>query len=186
MPKLSFFSNLEKIANLFGFLAIIVILILAQYLQLSFHELPCPLCLLQRAAFMVVAVGFLMNLKFGFRPSHYAAVILSAVLASFISLRQVSLHLLPGTGAYGSPILGMHLYTWVFIISMAIIVLTAILLGIDHQYQQPFKNTRAWKNIIHICFALAVLVIIVNVISVVLECGLATCPDNPIFYKLLH
>jgi disulfide bond formation protein DsbB len=40
--------------------------------QLLLHELPCPLCLLQQLQFTVLAVGPILNIRFGLRPGHYA------------------------------------------------------------------------------------------------------------------
>lgn len=67
-------------------------------LQFVLHELPCPLCLLQRAAFIAVGIGFLLNVRFGSSPAHYGVVLVSAVAGAAMSLRQVLLHIVPGTG----------------------------------------------------------------------------------------
>ena len=56
--------------NVICILGISVVLLMTFYFQLSLHELPCPYCLLQRVGMFFMAFGFLMNLRFGFRPSH--------------------------------------------------------------------------------------------------------------------
>lgn len=128
-----------KLANIFELLAIIVVLALALAFQFVLHELPCPLCMLQRVGFVGIALGFLLNLRFGFRPSHYSIALISALYTSFVALRQIVLHVIPGTGAYGDAVFGMHLYTWSFIIAMVIVVVTVFLLGVDRQYD-PISN----------------------------------------------
>ena len=177
-----------KLGNIFELLAIIVVLALALAFQFVMKELPCPLCLLQRAGFICIAFGFLLNLRYGFRPSHYAIVILSALYTSFVALRQIVLHVIPGTGEYGSPFLGLHLYTWVFVISMVISVVTVLLMSIDRQYDKIANDHFAfWKQITNLLFALMTLIITANIVSTVLECGFhAECPDDPVRYEMLY
>lgn len=171
-----FFSTLE----LFG---IFLTLFLAFFFQIILRELPCPLCLLQRVGFFAIAFGFLMNLRFGLRPSHYSMVLIGALFTSFVALRQIALHIVPGSGFYGSVFLGLHLYTWSFIISMIIVVVTALMLGIDRQYQQPLSTNIYFRWLTHFLFAVMAVLIVINIVSVLLECGIAQCPDNPIHYK---
>lgn len=172
-----------RLANLLELGGIFIMLCLAFSFQILFHELPCPLCLLQRVGFLCVALGFLMNLRFGPKPSHYAIALLSAIYTSFVALRQIALHVVPGTGTYGNAIFGMHLYTWSFIISMMIIIFTTIVMGIDRQYLQEnaARQPSKWS---HVLFMLMVLLICSNLVSVILECGFKECPDNPTQYYL--
>ena len=90
--------------------------------QLALGELPCPLCLLQRIQFAMLAIGPILNLRFGPRPSHYALSLLAAVAGAAFAARQVLLHILPGDPGYGSALLGYHYYTWAFIGFAAAIV----------------------------------------------------------------
>ena len=138
MKKISLINVMEGL-NALEILGIFVTLLMAFAFQFVLHELPCPLCLLQRIGFFSMAFGFLLNLRFGLRPSHYAFVILWALFTSFVALRQIALHVVPGTGTYGSPFLGMHLYTWSFVVSMGIIVFTTLFLGVDRQYIPAWK-----------------------------------------------
>lgn len=172
-----------RVANLFEFSGILVVLFLAFAMQFIDNELPCPLCLLQRLGFLMVAYGFLLNFRFGFRPSHYSIVIISALFTSFVALRQVALHVLPGTGSYGSAVFGLHLYTWSFICSMAIVVGTTLLFGIDRQYLTDVKSTKLWRRMTNFFAILLVAMLIANMTSVLMECGLKQCPDNPVVYE---
>jgi disulfide bond formation protein DsbB len=70
--------------------------------QLLLHELPCPLCLLQRVIFALLAVGPILNIRFGPRTSHYALSMLAAVMGAVVSGRQILLHILPGDAGYGT------------------------------------------------------------------------------------
>lgn len=179
--------------NAIEILGISLTLVMAFLLQFVQHELPCPLCLLQRIGFILVSFGFLLNLRFGFRPSHYAVSLLSALFTSFVALRQIALHVIPGTGSYGSPLFGFHLYTWSFIVSILIIIATTLILSIDRQYL-GFLNSQNQNNenninqiskkirharITHSLFALVMIIILINVFSVLSICGLGDCPENP-------
>lgn len=176
----------ERAANLFEVVGVMLVLLLAFLMQFYLNELPCPLCLLQRFGFMAIAFGFLLNFRFGFRPSHYSIILLSALFTSFVALRQIALHVLPNTGSYGSSVFGLHLYTWSFIISMLIVVSTTLLLGVDRQYLEKIRRNFLWQYIVHVLFAALVFLCVANMVSSVFECGFAACPDNPTGYVLIH
>ena len=182
MTKTSILRSIERIFNVLEVSGIAVMLFLAFAFQIILHELPCPLCLLQRLGFLGVAFGFLLNLRFGLRPSHYAVSLFSAMFTSFVALRQIALHVIPGTGAYGDAVFGLHLYTWSFIISMVIIVTTILMMGFDRQYHNHVNNHKHFKKLTNVCFAVIVLLIVAIIFSVALECGLSECPDNPLSY----
>jgi disulfide bond formation protein DsbB len=101
--------------NALGLYAIALVLLVAFGAQLILQELPCPLCLLQRIQFAMLAVGPILNIRFGPRPSHYAVSLLTAAAGAAFASRQVLLHIMPGDAGYGSALLGYHYYTWAFI-----------------------------------------------------------------------
>lgn len=173
---------LERICNILEMLGIIIVLLSASIFQFVLHELPCPLCLLQRIGFFGIAFGFMMNLRYGLRPSHYSIVLLSAVYTGLVALRQIALHVVPGTGSYGSAVLGWHLYTWSFVISMIVIIVTTLMLGVDRQYSsaQSFKIRYPW--LVHSLFVILVILLGINIFSVIMQCGFGECPDNPTQY----
>ncbi len=184
--KIPFGFKLAKLGNLVEYMAVLLILCMTFYFQLVLHELPCPLCLLQRVGMMGIIFGFLLNFRFGYHPSHYAIVLLSSVFTAFVAMRQIALHVIPGTGAYGSAFLGLHLYTWSFIAAILIALSTIVLMGIDKQYLKEVKATVFSKRWLNTLFALALFIITLNIISVTLECGFSACPDNPVTYELLQ
>lgn len=173
---------LERICNILEVVGIIFVLLAASIFQFFFHELPCPLCLLQRIGFFGIAFGFLLNLRFGLRPSHYSIVLLSAIFTSFTALRHIALHIVPGTGFYGSALFGFHLYTWSFIIAMIVIVITTLMSGVDRQYLvgQAFKMRYPW--LVHSLFVVLIILLGINLLSVLMQCGFHECPDNPTRY----
>lgn len=171
---------INRLLNALELCGIILVIITACIFQFFYHELPCPLCLLQRLGFFLMALGFLLNLRFGLRPSHYALVILSALFTAFVALRQIALHVVPGTGDYGSAIFGMHMYTWSFIICMIVILFSTVLLSIDRQYLPvtlPLKRVRHTATWVLLGFVL--ILGVVNFAGVMSICGFNRCPDNP-------
>ncbi len=178
--------HLAVTVNALGLYAIALVLITAFAGQLLLGELPCPLCLLQRIQFALLAVGPILNIRHGPRPSHYALALFAAAAGAAFSMRQILLHVLPGDPGYGSALLGYHFYTWAFTVFAIAIILIAGVLLFDRQFeQQPqsqpfeigaFARTAVWLTIV---------LVVLNVLSTLLECGFAVCPDNPVEYELL-
>jgi len=107
-------TEFEIIDSIIGLIGVIIVIGAALYLQLFYGEQPCPLCLLQRVAFINIGIALLMNVRYGNKVSHWAIAIISACSGMAVSLRQISLHVNNPIG-FGSPVLGLHLYTWCFI-----------------------------------------------------------------------
>lgn len=186
MKKLLKVINNERTWNALELSGIIFILTLAVLIQLILKEFPCPLCLLQRVGFFCIALGFLMNLRFGIRPSHYGIVILSALFTSFVALQQIAMNLDSNSGGLGTPVLGLHLYTWSFILSMAVLIVTAILLFGDRQYADSHNSRFKKPNILtNTLFAVLVMLLISNIATVYSECGFVECKGTPSGYKQL-
>jgi len=172
--------------NALGLYAIAFVLAAAFAAQLALHELPCPLCMLQRIQFAMLAIGPMLNIRYGPRPSYYAASLLAAIVGAAFSMRQILLHIVPGDPGYGSAIFGYHYYTWAFLGFSSAIVLLALMLLFDRQFEahdvrdqnRPGASARvaAWLVI-----GLAAL----NIVSTALECGFDACADNPVEYELL-
>lgn len=171
--------------NMLGLLAVSGVLAFAFADQMIFGDLPCPLCILQRAGFVAAGFGLALNLRFGPRPSHYAITILGAIAGASVSLRQIALHVAPGTGSYGNAFLGLHFYTWAFILFVAIVIGTACMLLFDRQFAIAEKPPSVLAGLALVTFGLFALLTFGNGVSTFLECGGGFCPDNPTDYLLL-
>ena len=176
-------GNVIRNLNALGVLGLSVVLAIGFWLQFSLHELPCPLCLLQRVAFVMVMYGFMLNVVRGVSYAHYGIVILSALFGAGVATRQVLLHIVPGTGTYGSPILGLHFYTWSLILFTASILACAILLLLSRQEDPQAKVVLSAPQKL-VCW-LAIVLTAMNAVAVFLECGAGVCPENPLEYLLL-
>ena len=172
--------------NALGLYAIAAVLAAAFIAQLVLHELPCPLCLLQRIQFAMLAIGPILNIRHGPRPSHYAVSLFAAIAGAAFATRQVLLHIMPGDPGYGSAILGFHYYTWALIGFCVAIVAIAAILMFDSQLK-PDDTTPPVKAgaFAHAAIWLVIALTAANIVSTLIECGFGACPDNPVDYQLL-
>jgi len=172
--------------NALGLLCLSGVLLYALWSQIWDNELPCPLCLLQRLGFVGVMAGLLLNLVFGPKPAHYGFAILAALFGMAGALRQTALHVIPGSGVYGPPLLGLHFYVWAFILFFIIIFVLAVIASFNGQY----AKTRAFISFNHqsmlgkFSLIATIGVVALNALSTFAECGPLVCPDNPTGYWL--
>lgn len=122
-----FIHKMQIIDACIGVLGVVIILAAAIAVQIFYDEAPCPLCLLQRAAFVAVGISFLMNVRYGNRARNWASAILAACAGIAVSIRQICLHITSPQG-FGSAFGGLHMYTWCFIGFSIIIVGSALML----------------------------------------------------------
>jgi disulfide bond formation protein DsbB len=172
--------------NAVSLYAIALLLVAAFAAQLALGELPCPLCLLQRLQFTVLAIGPILNIRFGPRPSHYAMSLLAAAAGAVFSTRQILLHILPGDAGYGSALLGYHYYSWALIGFAAAIVLLGAMLLFDRQFEQDTARPDVPDAFATGAVWLVIALTAMNLVSTLLECGFGACADNPVMYELLQ
>ena len=169
---------------------LVLVLAAAFAVQLILGELPCPLCVMQRVALMLVALGPLHILlrarAAGTLTCRDAAVgngitILAALLGVIASGRQVLLHILPGDAGFGAPVLGLHLYTWCLIAFGCQIAASAVMLLATAWIEE---KPVAWRptGVTTLAFAA---IVAANLLSVVAEAGLNwDLPADPVRYLL--
>jgi disulfide bond formation protein DsbB len=177
-------TQIARIINVLALFALIAVLAGSLHLQLGVGEQPCPLCLIQRSAMIGLAIGPVMNLLWGMKPAHYALSILAAMVGAAGSTRQILLHIAdPGDPGYGPVVLGYHLYTWAFITFAVGIVGCAFMLLWSKPFEAPdtgLRFQRSWFRVAALTGILWVFLdLLVIGISVLPECGLGMCPDNP-------
>jgi disulfide bond formation protein DsbB len=169
--------SLALLGNLFSLLAINGVLIYAFVDQFFLGELPCPLCIMQRIGFILVGFAIVLNLRFGGHSAHYGWGILSGLVGMMISLRQVLLHILPNDTGYGATFLGMHFYTWGFIGFTGLLIAQATLLIL------PNRDVRSRHWFVNFSISLFIFLVLANLLSTLLECGVGPCEDDPIKYQ---
>ena len=170
--------------NILGLAGVSLVLLVAFFYQLVLGELPCPLCLLQRGAFVALGMGFLLNIRFGFSTAHYGIVLISAVTGAATSMRQVLLHIKPGDSGYGSTLLGLHFYSWALVAFAAYVIYAGILLFVEAGNRRAENPTQ--DGLGRAALWLFLLVVAGNLVSTLLECGVGPCADNPTSYLWLQ
>lgn len=179
--------NIQKkihiLGNSLGLIVICAVFIFAFAEQLLNHSLPCPLCILQRICFAGIGICLMMNLRLGFKPSHYGLMLLQALLGLAIASRQFLLHSGLNDPGYGSPVLGMYFYTWSALIFLLIIGCIAVALTLERGLDDLYKASNRGFTVLMGFF---LFLILANGISTFLECGPYICPDNPITYYFFN
>jgi disulfide bond formation protein DsbB len=182
-------AGLIRFGNWLAAMAIALVLLVAFFLQFAQHELPCPLCLLQRVAFVLCGFGFLLNLRFGSHPAHYGVTILGALFGLAVAGRQVLLHIVPGDAGYGPPLLGLHLYTWTFIffaVALLGVGLLLLLSGREPELRREGRHGLPMGGLSQLAAWLLIVVTLANAVASFALCGPIECPDNPTSYWLLN
>lgn len=164
-----------KILSALEVIGLTAIIVLDFYFEFSMHNLPNPLSLilLQRLGLLAMGFGFLLNTHFHIRPSHYALSLLASIFTLLVSLKIISIHMLDPL-AIGPRLLGMHIYSWVFIVSIIYIVYIAIVMSFTGQYDLHERSSKevseADNKIIraftHIVFAIFIILTVMLIIDV--------------------
>ena len=184
-------SLLVRFGNALGAGGLAFVLALGLVFQFALHELPCPLCNLQRVAFALCGLGFVLNLRFGAQPYHYGFVLLSALFGLAASGRQVLLHIVPGSGSYGSPILGMHFYSWALVLFLAVIAGSAILLVLSGTGRFDYHRSDAlaaerFEGFPRLMAYVLIVMVFANALVTFAQCGPVECADDPAGYWIVQ
>jgi len=175
LTKLAF-PSLAGLGNQLALAAIIGMLSYAFVDQLYFGELPCPLCLMQRMGFVIIGFALVLNIRCGAHASHYGVGVIGGLVGMMVSLRQVLMHVLPGDKGFGTTFLELHFYTWAFVGYLSLIAGLAILLMLPNRE----VRSRSWlANALVIMF---IVLVLANLASTLLECGIGPCADDPTQY----
>ena len=166
------------------------ILTAAMTLQYVNGELPCPLCLLERAAMLGVCFGIMLNFRRGFSYQNTGFSLLFAIVLLVVSVRQSLLDIYPRPGHeyIGSAIFGIHMPVWSIIIALALLVAYAIKLAIlggdEYLREADVSEFSAIRRIADILSIYVIAICLINLVSAVLQCGFGEC--HTFGYKLLQ
>lgn len=165
------------------------ILTTAMTFQYVRGEVPCPLCLLERAAMFGVCFGIMLNFRHGFSYRNTGISLVFTILLLIVATRQTLLDIYPRPGHeyVGSAILGLHMPVWSIVIALALLAAYAVkmaVVGGDEYLERakpssfPLIDTLAGFLSVYVMVILAI-----NLVSAVLQCGLGECHTYE--YKLL-
>ena len=183
-------TRLYIIAATLNAWVLIAILAAAFLVQFVLGELPCPLCVLQRVGLMLCALGplqlLIRNARGGLTDRDIAVAcgmsVLAGLLGATMATRQVLLHILPGDPGYGSPVFGLHLYTWSLMTFLAHMLAAGLMLTTTVWLRTPVEEP--WRATIPTLIAFA-LVVVANLLAVIALAGLHwNLPPDPQRYLL--
>lgn len=160
--------------------------------QFAGAEFPCPLCVLQRMAMILTALGpayLIARAREGEVSTTdymtgYGIAVLGALAGMAMSTRQVLLHITPHDPGYGSAVLGLHLYTWALVTFLVVLAWSGVSLVFARELR-PRSVRYGWISRIVLWLLLAL--VAANLVVVFAEEGLHWfLPDNPARYQILH
>ena len=162
-------------------LVIAGVLSAAMTLQYANGELPCPLCLLERVAMFGVCFGIMMNFRRGFSYQNTGFSLLFAIILLVVAVRQSLLDIYPRPGHeyIGSAIFGIHMPVWSIIIALSLLTAYAIKLatlgGDEYLLTADATQFPVIKKAADLLSLYVIALCVVNLVSVVLQCGLGEC-----------
>ncbi|MDQ5920493.1 MAG: hypothetical protein QG673_549 [Pseudomonadota bacterium] len=177
-------ATMVHIYNTTALLVINAISCFAIIVQIYKHELPCPLCLLQRIGFLAIGIGYLLNIVYKSQAKHYVMSNIAAAITILIAGRQVLLHIAPHDVGYGLPFLGLHLYTWVLMLATFVILLNSLFIYVfnDNIFLEPSNSISSLTHINRVVIVSYIALICLNMCLNFMECGLTQCVSDPIHY----
>lgn len=162
--------------------------------QFGFGEFPCPLCITQRMGMMLSSLGavfvIVSSLRGRLSPSGFMTglgmAILGALLGATMSIRQILLHIMPDDPGYGTPILGLHLYTWALVSFVVVLVFAGVLLTFGTEFLPVRPASKFGRVVAWVIIGIFVFTVAANMVVVFIEEGFNWyLPDNPTSYILL-
>lgn len=168
-------------------------LIAAFFFQLAWGELPCAFCNLIRVALMIFGGGLLLNLWFGMNPWNYLLSAVGALIGSLISLLFLFVKAPPDSVPTGSAVLGLHMYSWTFIICTGAIMYCVVMLALYLQSAGPASSEmsarQGSRNHLTNKIIIGAFIVLVgtNVASAFLQNGFGTFkPGGQKHYRMLY
>jgi len=170
-------ARLDDLARLAILIALAAILTAAMILQYGYHELPCPLCLLQRVAIFGICFALMLQDRQGDRVRCIGLGIVSALFLLDICP-------LPERSYVGSAVLGLHMPVWSVLVALAVIAAFAVqLAALGGGESREEASSPLLARIAAIAGLYVTALCAINLVSAILQCGLGACHTTG--YELL-
>ncbi|WP_459615202.1 disulfide bond formation protein B [Bordetella sp. 2513F-2] len=143
--------------------------------QLATGAPVCPLCLMQRAAFVLAGIGLLLNVRLGPSPLHYAMVIAAAMAGLVLAGWRI---LMPGPDMAGT-LAGWRFDTWAFAAYAALLCFAVLMLALDRKWgDNALRKPLAWPAVAVV--ALFAVTVLANAVAATLACRDGACRPDPL------
>lgn len=106
---------MRKFLHIWGMLNICLALACSLFVEVFWGQVPCSLCLLQRASLIGLGIGLYLSLRYGLRLQYYAGCLLWSLFGMAVSLRQVAINVCKDPTSPPFFFLSYRMYTWAFI-----------------------------------------------------------------------
>jgi disulfide bond formation protein DsbB len=167
-------------------LTMAAVLTTAMVFQYYGGEIPCPLCLLQRAAMFGICYGVIRHFRYGYSARHDGISMLFALFLLIVSARQTLLDIYPrpGHSYIGSAVLGLHMPVWSVVIAVAVLLVFSIKLAVlGGEHLRNREPSPALVRVARLLCLYVVAICLINLVSVMLQCCAGACHTSE--YRLL-
>lgn len=171
--NLSVHTRMERGINLVGIYALSGLVVLELIAQWVMHQQPCPLCILQRLGLIGISTAGLLNLRFGFKPSHYGLGLLCAFMGGAVAIRQTFLFIATGVRPVGSiSVVGYDFWWW----ALLAYALASVGMAVALIVQRPGLEPRPMLDkTAKLSFVFVFLVAVANVLAIFKYCRWTLC-----------
>jgi disulfide bond formation protein DsbB len=167
-------------------LTMAAVLTTAMVFQYYGGEIPCPLCLLQRVAMFGICYGVILHFRHGYSARNDGVSMLFALFLLIVSARQTLLDIYPrpGHSYIGNAVLGLHMPVWSVVIAVAVLLAFAIKLAVlGGEHLRNREPSPALDRVAGLLCLYVVAICLINLVSVMLQCGAGACHTSE--YRLL-
>ncbi len=106
---------MRQILHCWGLLNILVALSCSLFVEAFMHQVPCSLCLLQRASMLGIAIGLYFIFRYGLKLYYYGGCLLWSLFGLACSLRQLAINACKDPSTYPFFFMSYRMYTWSFL-----------------------------------------------------------------------
>ncbi|MDO1605505.1 disulfide bond formation protein B [Lactobacillus sp. YT155] len=159
--------------------------------QLAIHDLPCPLCVLQRLSMAMTSIGPMyiiiqtLNGKIDTEKfaTGYGLSLIFSIFGMVACVRQLLLHIAPNDPGFGPAVLGIHFYTWSLVTFIVVIAFCGVNLAFA-KYLTPTKDA-SMQKLGDLALKLMFFMVVLMFVLMIFQEGFNfKLPDDPTHYQL--
>jgi disulfide bond formation protein DsbB len=155
---------MRQLLHCCGMLSILLALGCSLFVEYFMDQVPCSLCLLQRAAMLGIAIGLYFIFRYGLKLYYYGGCLLWSLFGLSCALRQLAINACKDPSTYPFFFMSYRMYTWSFLGFFASIFGISLLI----MFYKPFK-TKAPVSLVVASFSALSIFLILCAISAFLK-----------------